>query len=69
MIGPSAFTARAWVQSLVEELRSRTPCRATTRKKEVDLCGLVVTASSEGSRPGKTGGEVFEFEQKRYSPV
>ena len=63
MLGLNTFTARAWVQSLVQ-LRSRMPCCATRRKTETDLCELVVTASSKGSRPGKTGGGVFEFEQK-----
>ena len=69
MVRLGAFTGRAWVQSLVEELRSCMPGCATKREKEVALCGLTVTASTEGSRPGKTGGEGFEFEQKRYSEV
>ena len=33
-LGLSAFTARAWVQSLVRELRSHKPSGATRKKQQ-----------------------------------
>lgn len=39
---------------------------SSQKKKEIDLYGLIVTASSEGNRPGKAGAGVFEFEEKGH---
>lgn len=46
-LGFGVFTARAWVQSLVKELRSCKPCGMSKRKKkresQVSALGMKVT--------------------------
>ena len=54
-LGVGTFTARAWVQSLVRELRSRKPQKGAAKKKEKksgEWLPFIGVGGSEGGLPG-----------------